>query len=221
MAFDANEDGVADVVVGNWGEDAILVFYGPVDDDRSALEADLLLTHTNDTRVYLGSSLAQPADLASTGVARSLVVGAPGHYRLPDGSDWVDELGQVFVYDLDDLEAGPWATLHPHTSLVKTGFGHRVCAVDGEGDGVAGVLASAPADAPDYQPAFQEGGALFYVATVAEGESVLTDFYGALDAADATVYGEYPHQRLGVTVACGQDLDGDGYEDVAAGSSYS
>lgn len=101
-----------------------------------------MVLHTDDTRVSLGASIAMPADLDGNGGARDLAVGAPGYHLLPDGG-WIDDLGQVYVYDLDDLDAGPWATIHPHTSLEMTAFGHQVCAVDSEGDGISGILASA------------------------------------------------------------------------------
>jgi hypothetical protein len=195
---DIDGDGVADVLVGAWGHDAVgtfggraYVLLGPVDDDTDLGDADAIVDGA-DTWDVLGFAVGGAGDTDGDGHA-DIVLGAYGHDAggLSSGAAW------VFTAPLDATNLDD-ATASLRGDAVDTAAGWSVgSAGDTDGDGMADVLVGAPG----------EGTAALLLGPVS-GARTLADadarFVGTADA--------------GAAVSGAGDVDGDGLDDILVGA---
>jgi len=189
---DADGDGVSDYAVAA-GDGAL-----PLDDAGvvylySAASGTLLREwHGDPDDQHLGSSLAGAGDLDQDGFA-DLLVGAPRDDLAGPGS------GSVFV-----LSGSDGSLLRTHTgSATDQEFGTEVAALgDIDGDGRPDYAVSAPLD---------------------DSNGVDSGSVWAFSGVDGTtlshVTGDGPELRWGTGLSEMPDMDGDGYDDWAAGAS--
>jgi hypothetical protein len=201
-AGDVNKDGIADVIVGAYQNDAggvdagrAYVFYGgkKLDD-----HPDEILTGAAAGDAF-GFSVAGVGDVNHDGYG-DVIVGA--YHNGAGGKD----AGRAYIY-----QGGVLPMEHP--ALVLTGeaagdaFGYAVSAAgDVNGDGFADVAVGAYGN--------DAGGS-------AAGKAYV--FYGGgTDATpDFTLAGEATLDNLGFAISGAGDVDGDGFSDLVVGAPYS
>ncbi len=206
-AGDQDGDGYADLLVAAYGNDeqassagiAYLV-YGPVSGEHQLADADAVLWGLGGG--LMGWNIDGGEDLTGDGTP-DLILGAYASdlggtdsgvaWLVPgpvEGQHVVDEIAIGIVGAYDD----------------ELGYSVAVGG-DQDGDGQRELLLGAPWD--DLEDT---------------GTGSMLVFNTPVDAdylvADATVYGETNYDRLGYWVADGGDIDGDGYDDLLAGSEY-
>jgi hypothetical protein len=205
-AGDQDGDGHADLVVGAYGDDtaggnagcAYLV-YGPVSGDLQLADADAVLWGSSGPG-FLSVSLAGGEDLTGDGTPDLLL----GAY---DNNDGGTDSGVAW------LVPGPVSGAHavdevgiPIYGSTSDALGSSVAVGgDQDGDGRRELLLGVPGDDVEYPTS----GSLLVFNTPLD-----TDFL----VADTTIYGEVSGAGLGQWVADGGDIDGDGYDDLLAGS---
>jgi hypothetical protein len=199
---DANGDGIGDVVTGapGYGDrtGAVYVFYGPIDADREAKDADYALTGTA-KQLRAGVSVDCRRDIDGDGIA-DFIVGEPGWISGPavPGNVYVVPGGGTGTLAIADAASSAWFGAGARSQL-----GFMVIAIDADGDETDEIAAT---------PALTDAGPnRFGVAWLFEYEGPgATD----ADAAVAYVYGE-EGDRIESTIGNAGDLDGDGVEELA------
>ncbi len=206
-AGDQDGDGYADLLVAAYGNDeqasgagvAYLV-YGPVSGEHQLADADAVLW--GPSYGLMGWSIDGGEDLTGDGTP-DLILGAY------DSNDAGTDSGVAW------LVPGPVSGQHVVDEVaiaIEGGSGDWLgyCVAvggDQDGDGQRELLVGVALD--DLEDTWT--GSLMVYNTPLD-----TDYL----VADATVYGEAVYDRLGYSVADGGDLDGDGYDDLVAGSPY-
>jgi hypothetical protein len=199
---DANGDGIDDVVTSALGYNlfrgAVYVFYGPIDDDRDAKDADYALLGDED--MYTGASVDCRRDIDGDLIA-DIIVGEPGGG--PTGGDpgtvYVVPGGGTGEQRLADAASSSWIG-----SDLGERLGYQLVAIDADGD---------QTDELAVTPAHDNVGASQF------GIAYVFDDVGPgardVDAAVAYVYGEQGDRIDGFAIGNAGDLDGDGVEELA------
>jgi hypothetical protein len=206
-AGDQDGDGHADLLVAAYGNDekssgagiAYLV-YGPVIGEQQLAEAEGVLWGTE--AGLMGYNIDGGEDLTGDGVP-DVILGA---YASDEGGTdsgvaWLVPGPIVGRHVVDEVGIGILGAYDD-----ELGYSVAVGG-DQDGDGQRELLLGAPED----DLGDTGTGSLLIFNTPVD-----TDYL----VADATVYGETNYDRLGYWVADGGDIDGDGYDDLLAGSRY-
>jgi hypothetical protein len=189
--------------------------------------ADLLASSPYDADdagvVYLfaGPLESGSSDIAAVTVTGTIAGGGLGSRMFSVGDvtgDGEDDLALA-----DEIDGRVWLFAGPLSGDIDTDaadmewvgsaestFGNALCAPgDWNGDGVAELLVGAPSDSTGED----KGGSVFVIS--ADSGSGL-----AADLATAVYVGEAAGISAGVDLACGQDLDGDGMNDLLVGADF-
>ena len=197
---DANGDGQLDIAAGAWGANKysgqVYVFYGPIEDDRNAKEADYVVTGTVPAGL-LGWALECRGDLNSDGIADLVVseVGTTGSET--GGTIYVVPGGDAGTATISDVSTSAWTGTNENAQL-----GYEVAVLDIDGDETDDVVATSAATIKH---------SLDYGTTY-----VFTDRTAGMNAdtdASAHVYGT-DGDEVGASAANAGDLDGDGVEEL-------
>ena len=166
----------------------------------------------------LGAALACSTDYTGDGVP-DCAAGAPTY--TPDGGQ--EQAGGVFVFnglprynrDAEDLA---WGVIEGGTAYEQLGTAVAGnCDIDGDGE--QDLVLGAPTD---YRAWMTEDDAYSSETQVGYAYIVTSRRAGTLDIADLAwtwLEGE-AQDGTGLSVSCGGDADGDGFDDVAVGSPY-
>jgi hypothetical protein len=199
-AGDVNGDGYDDVVVGapNWSvslNDQGRVYFYP---GAASGLSSVAVSQIGGTQAggLFGAALASAGDVNGDGYG-DVAIGAFGH----DG-DQINE-GRVFVHpgSPTGLSFGSWIL---EAGVAGAEFGRSVAAGDVNGDGFSDVVVGAPRDSS----MVHEGGRVYVH---------LGSLNGPISPAASIGAGDTTLEHLGWSVASG-DIDGDGFDDVVAGS---
>ncbi len=103
------------------------------------------------------------------------------------------------------IELSPWKVFVGDKE--RSAFGWSICGADVNGDGINDLIVGAPMYSPT--PDQYNCGAIFV-------------YLGGTDMdtlPDYIIYGEYPRDQFGISVASAGDFNGDGYEDIIVGAN--
>jgi Putative metal-binding motif/FG-GAP repeat len=209
---DVNGDGIADLIVGAYGEDsgsatagASYIFHGPLTASLSALSADAKLQGTS-ARGMSGSAVAFVGDMDGDGTD-DVLVGAPSEGVFSYGYEGAAYLmlspssGTTTLNDADARIQGPHKSALLGTDLAPAG--------DVDGDGWFDLIIGSPGMDPT--PYGDVGLAVLVLGPV-------TGDIRDLTLAHAQLLGAAVGDEAGAAVAGGSDLDGDGIDDVVVGA---
>lgn len=210
-AGDVNGDGFSDVVVGGEfdnpevDEGAQFVFFGSSDGVLTSRvepveNVAIVVIEGDQAYQYLGSGPPAGGDFNGDGFS-DLLVGLP-QYDLPEQNE-----GIVRIYHGGADTLAQEADAHHDFSVAGATFGSAASnAGDLNGDGFSDFVVGAPF----HDVVFSEEGSAHV-------------FYGSTDPSlsgpDWSFGGQYQGGRAGVGVASAGDLNGDGYGDLAVGTS--
>lgn len=211
QVYDFSGDGYAEIVVGARGQDggvtdggAAYLFYGPVEGELDATDADVEVINEQDdlTNSYLGTGVAAGGDYDGDG-SYDFAVGMPGTdfvvlYRGPfePGDMGFDEL---YLYFYAELELD--------------NLGAKLATVDMDGDGTDDLFVSAP----EYYTGGQRVGKVYAIFNPMGYEAYAgTD----MEDMDGGLVGSSPEFRPGTDIEPVQDVNGDGYGDLFVGAQY-
>ncbi len=209
-AGDLNDDGYADVMVGDpeysngqTHEGVVCIWYGSATGlgiDSSASNADLIL-ECNQIQSRFGSAAFVAGDVNGDGYS-DVIVGAPG-YRNSASSE-----GAAFIYYGSDrgVSTTPDWTVKCDQSGSDMGLS-VASAGDVNGDGYADVIVGAPL----YDNCQVDEGRVFVYLGSSNGLSPAPDWSAESNVADAW---------FGWSVASAGDINGDGMDEVIVGAPY-
>jgi hypothetical protein len=202
-AGDVNADGYSDVIVGAWlysnGESAegrAFIYHG----SAAGINGTAVTTvESNQVNANLGISVAGAGDVDGDGFS-DVIAGA----QLFDNGT-TDE-GAAFIYHGSAAGIVSNAVTMVESNQGFSQFGFAVAtAGDVNGDGYSDVIVGASS----YDNVeTDEGAAFIYLGGPA----------GIFSTATAMVESNQPGARLGTSVACAGDINGDGYSDIIAGA---
>ncbi len=199
-AFDFDNDGNDDVLVGAYGDDAAYLLLGPATGGGLLSTADATWTHGSLT--HFGGAVAAAGDLDGDGID-DLAVGASRD------STAASEAGAAFVF-LGPLSATPSPAAAPRWTggAADDGAGFELAGVgDVDGDGLDDLLIGATGlDSGG----LDAGGAHLVLGPATAG--------GSLTGAAATLVGEDAGDAAGLMVAGAGDVDQDGRPDLLVGA---
>ncbi len=201
-AGDYNSDGTADFIVGADGANkAYLILGGGTWGDDSLTNADAVFSGENSGDLA-GCSVAGVGDVNGDGID-DVMIGAE-HYGTTSpycGAAYLVLGGLVTDLDLADADA------YSHGVSYQNSFGSAVAGGgDIDGDGLADMVVGSWG----YGTYSYQGAASVYLGT--------SSYSGAALSRAAYIIGEDADDRAGYSVAVLQDLNGDGFDEVAVGA---
>lgn len=200
---DLDGDGLGDVVLGAPEHSSVGYRMGRVYVHLSASEDPLLLDGNNSSGLF-GTQVVSAGDLDGDGIPE-LWISAPG------GSS---QRSMVYMFAgssfYDGVATLDEAQIVIETERYGTDFGTLLSTGDLDGDGLLDLIIGAPLDD---RAGYQSGAIYVYYASSYRYETVLSD-----TEADIILYGESAEHKLGTSIAFLDDLDGDGGQELLAGS---
>ena len=209
-AGDVNGDGFADVMISSWNAShatcgvGVYVYHGSTNGFTAGMLPNWHGTspHSNDC---FGSAASTAGDVNGDGYD-DLVVGAYNH---DDNGDTINGDGAIYVYfgSASGLSAtADWTKTDPAGPGAMSQFGYSVSAAgDVDNDGYGDIVVGSP----HYSGQAQEEGRVYVYYGNASGFEVQASFDDPLNEA----YAYY-----GKAVGAAGDVNGDGYDDVIAGT---
>ncbi len=205
FAGDVNGDGYSDIIVGapNYAngqtdEGAFFVFNGSVSGLNTSYSR---MVEGDQTNGMLGISVSYSGDVNGDGYSDVVV----GFYGYTNGQT---NEGAFMIYHGGASGIGASSSSFVESNQVSTFFGNSVaCAGDVNGDGYSDVIIGAL----EYDNGQTDEGAFFVYHGTGSGLSTTAALIVESNQASA---------RMGQSVACSGDVNGDGYSDVVVGIPF-
>ncbi|MGV3604179.1 MAG: FG-GAP-like repeat-containing protein [Dyadobacter fermentans] len=204
LAGDLNADNYSELLVGasafdqgQANEGAAFVFYG----SQNGIVTNKITTlETNQANALLGTCVAGAGDVNGDGFG-DMLLGAPFY------SQGETEEGAAFVYlgSANGPAGGP-VVVEGNQAYAHMGSA-LACAGDLNGDGYSDIVLSAP----DYDGLHEDQGRV----GIHYGSA-----FGINTNPSKTITGTQMKEKLGSSVACAGDVNGDGYADLMIGSRF-
>jgi hypothetical protein len=203
-AGDVNGDGYSDIVVGAWlygdgqtDEGAAFIYNGSASGINTTAAATL---ESNQASAFMGFSVASAGDVNGDGYS-DVIIGA---WQYDDGE--ADE-GVAFIYNGSGSGINTIPAVMLESNQASFYLGYSVASAgdvngDGYGDVIVGVTG--------YDNGQTDEGAAFIYHGSATGINLIPA---------ARVESDQANARMGNSVACAGDVNGDGYSDVIVGGS--
>ncbi len=208
-AGDVNADGFSDIMVSavsydngnNVNEGVVYVYHG--NNAGVSTTPNYVLDDANQTSAAMGCSIAGAGDINGDGFS-DVIIGS----RLHDvGGNANEGVAYIYMGGTNGLEATPSSTLH-NANQSAANFGNSVSSAgDVNGDGFSDVLVGA--DLYDAGAAINAGAVFVYHGST----------NGIITTPNITLIPNQFNKRFGNNVACGGDINGDGYSDILIGAS--
>ena len=200
---DLDGDGLGDVVLGAPEHSSVGYRLGRVYIHLSSMEEPLMLDGVTSSGLF-GTQVVSAGDLDGDGIPE-LWISAPG------GDS---QRSMLYMFAGGDFYDGA-ATIDDAQIIIEaeqygTDFGVMLSTGDIDGDGLLDLLVGAPLDDT---MGYHAGGVYIYYASSYRYATQLTD-----SDADVALYGENAEHKLGTAATFLDDLDGDGGQEVLAGS---
>jgi hypothetical protein len=202
-AGDINKDGYSDIIVGAWqydngqtNEGVAFVYNGSI----SGINTTPINTlESNITLAYMGASVASAGDIDGNGF-NDVIIGASGY------SNGETNEGAAYIYlsSGSGIVVGSLVIKESNQASATMGTG-VACAGDINGDGFSDVVIGAEGYSNGQ---LSEGAAFVYLGSPT----------GITAAIANSLESNIVNARLGRSVACAGDINGDGYSDVLIGA---